>query len=200
MRCRAVMVCAGASLVACGDVGDGINPNELITTVALSFTPPGGTAITATFDDPDGDGGNPPTIDPINLVADMTYTVMVSFQNRLENPPEEITDEVRDEGAEHQVFFTGTAVVGPATSNMTGALTHSYSDMDANLLPIGLVNVMTTALGNGQLTVTLRHMPPVNGVPVKTADAATQVKTGGFDELGGETDASVTFLVATVSP
>lgn len=177
-------------IAACGDDGGNGPSNELITTVLLDFVPMGGGAtITAAFVDPDGDGGDPPTIDPVNLTAGTTYTTGVRFQNGLETPPEEITDEVRDESDEHQVFFTGTAIDGP--------LVHSYLDLDANGLPIGLSSRFVAARGTGTLIVTLRHLPPVNGTPSKTADLAAQVKAGGFAAIGGSSDAQVTFM-ATV--
>ena len=184
-------------LTGCGgDDGGTINPQEVITTVTLTFTPAGGgAAIVAEFDDPDGDGGAAPSIDPIDLVAGTTYTTTVGFQNRLEDPAEEITDEIRDEAAEHQLFFTGTAVDGPASAHPGAPLTHTYADTDANLLPIGLGNTIVAAAGTGQLTLTLRHLPPVNDVATKTATVAEQVKTAGFAGIGGETDAQVNFDV-----
>lgn len=185
-----------SSVVACGDDGgDSINSQEVITTVTLTFTPAGGgAAIVAEFDDPDGDGGGAPTIDPINLTAG-SYTTTVGFQNRLEEPAEEITDEVRDESDEHQVFFTGTAVNGPASEQPGAPLTHTYGDTDANQLPIGLSNAIVAATGTGVLTLTLRHMPPVNDVATKTAGVAEAVKTGGFAAIGGDTDVQVNFDV-----
>lgn len=175
-------------LAACGDDGTPQQPPELITTVTLDFVPMGGGAtVTASFIDADGDGGNPPVIAPINLTAGITYTTGARFLNGLETPPEDITLEIADESDEHQVFFTGTAIGGP--------LTHSYLDMDANGFPIGLSNRFAIARGTGTLIVTLRHLPPVNGTAVKTADLAAQVQAGGFAAIGGSSDASVTFMV-----
>ncbi len=185
-----------ATLAACDDGGEGTE-NEVITTVTLTVTPSaGGAAVTAGSDDPDGDGGAAPTITPLTL-APGSYTATVRFQNKLEDPPEEITDEVRDEGGEHQIFFTGTAVDGPASTHAGAAVTHAYADTDPNGLPIGLSNTFVAVAGTGQLTLTLRHLPPLNGVAVKTSAAAEQVKTGGIDALGGSTDATVT-ITATV--
>jgi hypothetical protein len=147
----------------------------------------------ATFNDPDGDGGAAPTVDPVNLTPG-TYTLTVQFQNRLAMPQEEITDEVRDEQNFHLLLFTGTAVVGPATTNTTGPLMQSYADMDHNGLPIGLTDNIVASAGTGQLTVTLRHMPPEEP-PVKSADTVMQVKSGGVDSIGGSTDAQVNFTV-----
>lgn len=183
-------------LAACGDDGGGGgNDNEVITTVTLTFTPTGGAAVTASFKDLDGDGGNPPTIDPINLANGTTYATTVKFLNELETPAEDITVEVMDEGDVHQVFFTGTAVKGPATSNATAPLTHTYGDTDAKGFPIGLANSFAAATGTGMMTVTLRHVPPVNDNPVKTGTLADTVKTMGIAALPGESDASVTFNV-----
>ena len=186
-----------ACLGACSDgAGGPTNPDEVITTVTLSFAPIGvGTPVVASFKDEDGDGGNPPTVDPVNLTAGTSYMLGVAFLNELETPPEDITLEVRDEGDAHQVFFTGSAVKGPATSNTTGPLTHSYLDTDANGFPIGLSNMITAGSGTGSLQVTLRHMPPVNDTPVKTGTLAETVKTMGIAALPGGSDANVTFTV-----
>lgn len=179
-------------LVACEDVGGATNENEVITTVILTFTPDGGGAATvATFDDPDGDGGDAPTVDPVNLAAG-SYALAVQFQNRLVTPPEEITDEVRGEQDDHLVLFTGSAVVGPATTSATGPLVQSYADQDGNGLPVGLASAIVARSGAGQLTVTLRHLPPEEP-PGKSATTLDDVRDGGFAAIGGSTDAQVTF-------
>lgn len=187
-------------LAACGDDGGTINAQEVITTVSLSFAPMGGgDPVVADFDDPDGDGGAAPTVDPVSLTAGTTYTLTVRFLNKLETPPEEITDEVRDESDEHQIFLTGTAINGPATSTPSAPLTHTYGDTDANGLPIGLTNTIVAASGTGTLTLTLRHMPPVNGTAVKTASTAADVRAGGVASIGGETDAQVDYPVTVTA-
>jgi hypothetical protein len=178
---------------ACGDDGGSANENEVITTVVLNFAPAGGSPITATFNDADGDGGAAPTIDPVGLGAG-NYTLTVQFQNRLETPPEEITEEVNEENDVHLLLFTGSAVVGPATTNATGPLTHAYTDMDGNGLPVGLTNSIVATAGTGQLTVTLRHMPPEEP-PAKSSSTLMEVKTAGVDAIGGSTDVQVNFMV-----
>ncbi|HEY4059082.1 MAG TPA: hypothetical protein VGM39_20845 [Kofleriaceae bacterium] len=188
-----------ALVLLAGCLGDDVvpqsNEGEVITTLTLTMKPLAGDPVVAALVDPDGDGGEPPTIDPINLQAGMMYMVSLSFQNRLEAPPEEITDEVHDEAVDHQVFFTGDAVSGPASSTANAPITQAYADMDANGLPLGVDDVFTTMAGTGDMTVTLRHMPPLNGTKVKTPDAADRVKAGGISALGGETDAAATFHV-----
>lgn len=195
--CTALSLGALALVTACDDEGHSHNEGEVITSVVLTFTPAGGGAtITATFNDPDGDGGAAPTVDPISLARGVTYNTAVRFENRLETPAEDITLEVADESDEHQVFFTGTAVSGPASAQAGAALTHAYADTDVNGLPIGLASTFVAAnAGSGTLVVTLRHLPPVNATAVKTATTATTVRDSGFSAIGGENDANVTFQV-----
>jgi len=191
----------GAILLAsaCGeDASDAGNENEVLTTVTLTFTPTaGGAPVVALFNDADGDLGNPPVIDPVRLAPGM-YNLGLKFENRLEMPAEDITLEILDEANDHQVFFTGSAVNSPASVQASAPLTQVYSDTDANRLVLGLTNGITAVAGTGTLTVTLRHMPPVNGMPVKTAAAADTVRTSGFAGLGGSTDVSIDFAVTVM--
>lgn len=186
-----ILICA-----ACGgddtvDIGE---TEELITTVELVFTPVvGGAQQIFTANDPDGDGGEAPTIDTVAVVAG-AYDVSVAFENRLEDPPEDITAEIRDESDEHQIFFT----------NATGGglwAPHAYSDLDANGLPIGLANRVTLdGTETGGFTVTLRHLPAMNGAAQKTAGLADDVDANGVSSIPGGTDAAVTFPVAVAVP
>ena len=52
-----------------GHANDGGNEEEVITTVELTFTPVWRwyDTVVASFNDPFGDGGDPPTIDSIEL-------------------------------------------------------------------------------------------------------------------------------------
>jgi hypothetical protein len=188
-------------VAGCSDDGGTINSQEVISNVTLTFRPASGNAVVAVWNDPDGDGGAAPTIDTIGLQAGSVYTLEVAFKNTLESPPEDITVEIADEATEHQVFFTGSAVSGPASASVGAAVSHSYADVDVNGLPIGLHNSVQVGAGAaGELTVTLRHLPPVNGTATKTATLATMVRDGGFAAIGGETDAQVTFPVAIAVP
>jgi hypothetical protein len=192
--------------VACADVEGHVHGDEgeVITTVELTFTAPGGApVVTAIWADPENDGS--PVIDDIVLPGPTdppsVWSLGVRFLNELESPAEDLTTEVADEGEAHQVFFTGSAVEGPAVSGGAGApLLHAYDDADALGDPIGLDNAITVqAAGSGELIVTLRHMPEEGGVAIKTASAAADVAAGGFDAIGGDNDAQVTFPV-TVTP
>ena len=185
------------SLTGCEDVDDGHNhshDHEIITTVTLSFTPAGGgDAVEASWTDPELDGD--PVIDDITLMDADDYDLRISFTNEQEMPAEDVTEEIADEEDQHQVFVTGSAVQGPATgTNGSAIVEHDYADQDAAGLPLGLENTISTiGAGTGQMTVTLRHMPYEDGSPIKVADLAEDVATGGFGNIGGANDVEVTF-------
>lgn len=184
------------ALAACADVKGVGSPNdqEVVTTVALAFAPAGGgDPIVARWADPENDGA--PVVDEIVLADGADYDVSVSFLDELEDPPEDLTAEVADEGDQHQVFFTGSAVESPATGPAAGAVVvQAYADEDANGNPLGLENTFATrGPGAGDLVVVLRHLPEQDGAPQKTAGLAEDVADGGFSAIGGDDDANVTF-------
>jgi hypothetical protein len=153
-----------------------VNEEELITTVAVTFTG-GGQIITLTSRDLDGDGPNSPVITQTggNFVNGTTYAGTVSFLNELANPAEDITEEVAEEAEDHQVFYQITNNLG----------TFTYTDLDADGKPIGLTfNFTANNTGTGNLIVTLLHLPN---------KSANGVAAGDPTNAAGETDASVTF-------
>ena len=157
--------------------------NEVMTTINLTFAPAsGGESLKFSWADVEGDGS--PVIDDINLVEGETYTLDIQILNELEDPVEDVTIELRDELDEHQFFFTGDAVSGPANDSDMALMTQAYADVDESGNPVGLSNTIETiAAGNGTLNLSLRHMPPVNDTPVKTADLADKVKAGDIASL-----------------
>ena len=129
---------------------------EVITTVQLEFTPTtGGTASTFVFSDVDGPGGDAPLIDEIRLAANTSYELKVEFiDNSDASNPEFITDEVQTEAEEHLVCYSASGA----------APTPSIKDQDSNGDPLGLVaDVQTGAVGNGILTISLKHEPNKGG-------------------------------------
>lgn len=157
--------------LSCGSDDDVSNPNELITTLILTFIPIAGSqtvfdfTVTASFSDPDGDGGNPPTqIDDITLENGRPYQLFI-----------DVTEEIMEEDDEHQFFFTGSILDN-------GNLEHEYSDQDDNGNPLGLINNITTqTAGTGTFIVTLKHQPD----GIKVADPG--------DITVGDTDIEVSF-------
>jgi hypothetical protein len=184
------------------DTDGGGEETEVITTVALTFTPATGAAVTASFRDPDGDGGMSGTTDPIALAAGIEYALTVAFRNELANPSEDITIEIEEEAEDHQIFVLGSAVTGPAMAMTPSAvLEHAYADAESDYttntgddLPVGLANTITTlGAGAGELELVLRHMPELNGAPQKVGGLAEAF--AGGEPLPGEVDAKVTFDV-----
>ncbi len=186
------------------------NPNEVITTVTLTFAPAsGGTNPQAQFRDADGPGGADPIIAGTTLTVGETYTLTVEFLNELEDPPEDITPEIFDERDEHQTFLVGERVEGPATTVSTDALIrHAYADTDTLGLPIGLTNtVEALAVGATTISFGLRHMPLINQLPQKRAGLEDEVaQAGGFDSdnaalaLPGSWDVVVDLPITVEAP
>lgn len=179
LKLIALLVIPAIFSTSCSNDDAPVNEEEVITTVRTTLTG-GGQVITLTSRDLDGDGPNTPVVTVSgNLVAGTTYTGSTTFLNELENPAEDITVEVEEEGADHQVFYQLPSSIGTVT----------YTDTDANGKPIGLnfTLVAGTSGSTGTLTVTLKHLPN------KTA---TGVAAGDITNAGGNTDAAVTFSVA----
>ncbi|WP_338377397.1 type 1 periplasmic binding fold superfamily protein [uncultured Flavobacterium sp.] len=159
-----------------------VNEEEVITTVTTTLIG-GGQTIILTSRDLDGDGPNAPVLTPTGggtLTAGTTYTGYTTFLNELANPAEDITEEVEEEGADHQVFYQLAASLG--------TVTYDANNVDENGNPIGLAFTLVagTSGSTGTLTVTLRHEPN------KTA---ANVNTGDITNAAGNTDAEVSFPI-----
>lgn len=174
-------------LSACSDDDDApqvINEEEEITTSKVYLTPAGGEEFEA-FSYADLDGGvSDPVVSTSELQANTTYTGRVEFLNENEEPVEDVTEEVIEEGDEHQVFYL------PANSldftiqyNMLG------ENIDADGNPIGVEFTLETgSASQGNFTVLLIHEGN------KFAEGASD---GIYNEdlVGGETDIEVTFNI-----
>lgn len=180
-----IMAIAAITFNSCSNddnAPDPVNEEEVITTVIVTLVPESGNTITLTSRDLDGDGPDAPVITvsgPLN--AGSVYNGNIQFLNELENPVEDITDEIAEEDDEHQVFYSVTGGVGTIT----------YTDSDANGNPVGLSFSLATSANptNGIINVTLRHLP--------SKDAAG-VSEGDITNAGGETDVEVSFNVVTI--
>jgi hypothetical protein len=166
---------------------------ELITKATLTFTPQGGgTAVTAIATDPDGEGvQNLITTGPIDLLANTTYSLSITLINELADPTDaeyDITEEVKEEGDEHMLFFSWTNNVfnNPAGNGNIDSRTDliNYSDEDTNGQPIGLESSWTTAgPSSGKFRVVLKHQPGLK--------TATSGSTEGETDLVLEFDITV---------
>ncbi len=130
------------------------NEEEVITTMRLTFTDSANVQPTtsATFRDPDGDGGNGPDIhDTIRLASNTTYFVSLLLLNETETPADTISNEVLDEADEHLFCFN------PSGANVTIVRTDSDGTYE-----IGLESRWTTtAISTGTVQVELKHQPGV---------------------------------------
>lgn len=179
LKLIALLIISVLFSTSCSNDDAPVNEEEVITTVTTTLVG-GGQIITLTSRDLDGDGPNAPVVTVSgNLTAGITYTGSTTFLNELVNPAEDITEEVEEEGEDHQVFYQLPSSVGTVT----------YTDTDANGKPIGLnfTLVAGTSGTTGTLTVTLRHLPN---------KSATGVAAGDITNAGGNTDAAVNFSIA----
>lgn len=158
---------------SCDNDPDPVNEEETITTVNVALTPVGqGTNVTLQFKDLDGAGTGQPVKTIVGpVIANKTYTAVITFLNEAGATPVDITAEVNNESSAHLLCFT-----------TTGNLQVVASDADANGMPIGLTSTWTTgASGNANVKILLRHQPGT--------------KTGICPGTG-ETDAEVDFDLA----
>lgn len=166
---------------------------EMITEATLTFTPiGGGTTITVTATDPDGEGVQDLAVDgPINLTTNKTYTLKVELVNGLLEPSEpgyDITEEVEEESDEHMFFFAWTNNVFSDPSGDgnidTRADDVNYNDTDDNGLPLGLDTSWTTvaASASGTFRIVLKHQP--------------DLKSASSTATTGESDIDLTFVIS----
>lgn len=158
------------------------NQEELITSLTVTFIPDGGGQnVNFSFLDEDGNGGKIAEINTSGeLKPGLVYTVTAKFGNASVVPAKDITTEINEEAADHQVFY----VFG---NGLQESVTQEYLDTDINGFPVGLKMRMTPSKsGLGTMTVLLRHLPD---------KAASGVKEGNPANAGGETDVQVEFPV-----
>lgn len=173
LQATLLITCLSTLLLSC-DPANPNNPNEqeVITSLKITAISSSDTAVFA-YSDPDGNGGNVPTIDTAFLSTSTIYTVSLELIDETKTPDDTLTNAILSEGIDHQFFFT-----------ITGAnLTNAYADTDLNGNPIGLLNTWTTATSSaGTVMVTLKHQPGIK-------------PTIPGDILIGETDIEVAFPV-----
>lgn len=152
------------------------NEEELITTVKVVFTPTnGGEDKIFLFQDIDGDGGNEPVFQVDTLEANTLYNAHLELYNEQYSPALSITEEVEEEGQDHQFFFNFQS------SNFQ----LQYDDEDVNGNPIGLqFQLQTQQSTQDVLNIILRHEPD---------KFAAGVSEGNIENAGGETDIELNF-------
>lgn len=198
------LAAVAVTAIACvGDDGHGDDhghehETEIISTVELTFSPAaGGDPVVVAFRDPDGDGGMSGTADDLELVAGETYSLSIRLLNELDDPAEDITEEVREEAEEHMVFLSS-----PMVSITYADLESDYGEnLVGDDLPVGLVHTVIASAPTSEpseLRVVLRHLPELNGEPQKTAELPMMAAAG--EALPGDVDVDVTFALTVQVP
>jgi len=154
-----------------------VNPEEVITTMIVTLTPPAGAPVVLTSRDLDADGPNPPVVTVSgDLTATTAYTGTIEFLNETETPAEDVTEEVEEEDDEHQVFYQ---IGGSLELDVT------YTDTDDDGNPVGLTfTALAGTASTGTFVVTLRHEPD---------KSAAGVSDGDITNAGGDTDITESF-------
>ena len=165
------------------DIPEAENSEETITNITLTFTPEGGgTPVTATWVDADGEGSGAPVLTDIILAANTTYTMDIDLINAIDpDNPESITEEVEEESDEHMFFFNWTdGIFSDPTGNGNvdnRADQVNYEDpMDDNGYPVGLETSWTTGDAmTGAFQVILKHQPDIKSATSGVADGESDV-------------------------
>jgi hypothetical protein len=186
---------SAVAIVSCSDDDEAPEEEEeleVITNVTLVFTNTADDTdvVTVNAVDPDGLGAQDLVVDPegITLSVDTTYDLSFVILNALEDPAEDIGEEIEEEDDEHQFFFSFTA---DAFANPTGngnvdtaADPINYNDTDGNGNPLGLSTTWTTGsapVAGGNFTARLQHQP--------------DVKTDSSGANDGDTDFNLSFVL-----
>ena len=167
-------------IISCQKDPQEVNDEELITTLIYKLkSTSGNDEVVMTFSDPDGNGGNAPIITTSGfLQAGKMYIGSLTLLNESLNPIKDLTLEIKDEGLDHQFFFT-------VSNELSGKLSIKYADADTGNNPIGLqTQVSSTLVGTGQINIVLRHEPNKK---------AQGVSDGLITNAGGDTDIDVSF-------
>ncbi len=170
---------------SCSDDDDKPTPvveNEVITTVTAVYTPVGGgDKITLTYKDLDGDGKQDGLPVSGKFAQNKTYNGVVTFLNETVNPAVDITEEIKELGLEHQIFYQKTGTINSISYADTA------SNFDSSGKPIGLESVFTTTgAASGSIKIILKHEPN---------KSALNVAKGDITNAEGTTDVEVTFNI-----
>lgn len=146
---------------------------ELITSVELTFIDSSNVSDTVSFAfrDPDGEGGNAPTVfDSIALKKGTTYFMSIAFLDESNpNDIEDITEEIKVEDDEHLVCYDLASLP---------SLSFQITDSDGQY-PVGLESTWRTDLSQnvdlGTLKVTLRHQPGVKDGSCAPGDTDVEI-------------------------
>lgn len=195
IKLLAVLFISSIIVTSCSDSDpEHIHDEEVITTMKVVLTPETGDPVTLEWknvEDHEEEGHEEgeheeehgePEITGGTLMANTTYSAVITLLNENEDPADNITLEVIEEAEEHQFFYTA--------SGIESTFMYNEDDIDTDGNPLGVkFTVKTGATGTGSYTIILKHEPIKNG---------DNVADGDMTNAGGETDIEATFPI-TVS-
>lgn len=151
------LLLAGVSLYSCKkpSSANDENEHEAINKVVLTFSRPGTANLIFLAEDPDGDGGQPPSrIDTIRLVAGQNYSAEVRFINIVNGVEKDITPSIIAQGRSHEVFYIPAGV----------QLTIAKTDRDLSNFPIGVSTTWQSGpAAVGSVLLKLMHKTGIKG-------------------------------------
>ncbi|MBS1911015.1 MAG: hypothetical protein JST22_03430 [Bacteroidetes bacterium] len=139
------------------DTLETLAPNHVILTLTNIAYP--ADSVVAVYDDPDGSGSGPATIDTLRPASGVNYTGQLTFQfrgrlsGRTTDTVLDLTPTYRRLGTKHQIFYT---LDGPDA----GRTTITVTDRDTKNLPLGVatfIAVTQGGAGSAALRVQLGH-------------------------------------------
>ena len=153
------------------------NPQEVLTTILIKGYNQNDSLNTNyqfnyKWEDLDGDGGNLPVIDTLNLDSGIIYTCEITILDKTKTPFDTVSNAIEEEKNAHQFFFTPSA-------NLTAKIKAEILDFDTNIpsLPVGLSFNLNTKSNQsfttpilGSLNMVLSHY---DGVP-KTIEKSSE--------------------------
>jgi hypothetical protein len=147
----AVLVIAG--VVGCKKTASPADENEheSVNKIEFVFNSTGSAARTFIMEDPDGDGGNPPSrIDTIKLNAGTTYTLDVKTYNLVNGVQKDITSVISSQSSSHELYFIPTGITVAITKN----------DKDRKNYPVGLNSTWVVgSAATGTIRFKVMHKP-----------------------------------------
>lgn len=150
--------------------------HDVITKVVVRFTA-GSETVTMSWEDSDGIGGNPPTVQSAPLKPATTYDIDISVAGE---GGKDITGEIIEDADFHQVYYGFPNTLFSS---------FQYKDQDSKGKPIGLKARVTTAnAGGGNLQLILVHEP------AKSQNLPTTPWVYN-PNIGGEQDFNITFNI-----
>ena len=131
------------------------NEHEAINKIEFVFAETSGASTSFIMEDPDGDGGNPPSrIDTIKLNNNKQYSLTIKIYNISSGVVKEVSATVLEQATSHEFYFIPSGV----------SVSIQKTDKDKNGYPIGFLSTWQTAsAGAGSLLFKLMHKTALKG-------------------------------------